>query len=49
MAKKQLTISYEESTYQTVANPGFKELIDATILFSKMPMPPTPTFGSARG
>lgn len=49
MTKKHLTITYEESTYQTLANPGFKELIDATILFSKNAYAPYSNFRVSAG
>ncbi len=49
MTKKQITISYEESTFQTVADPRFKELIDATILFSKNAYAPYSNFRVSAG
>jgi cytidine deaminase len=49
MAKKQITISYEESTYQTLTDVGFKELIDTTILFSKNAYAPYSNFRVSAG
>ncbi len=49
MSIKQITISYTEGTYQTVEDPMFKELIDATTQFSKNAYAPYSNFRVSAG